>query len=133
MYLPTNVVISHCNLERFKYDDKDNLKYKDLNDTIKNQQFDLIIIDGPQGWLPTSPVTLQEFPRSNIWDLVETNLKEDFVIIIDDYDRMGEQNTVKILKERLHECEIEYDFFVIGGLKKQAVLFSRKFKFIKWF
>ena len=131
--VPNNIIITQVDLENFKINNKDNLKYKNLEKIVKNQKYDFIIIDGPQGWLPTSPVSLQEYPRSNIWDLVENNLAEDFIILLDDYNRIGEQNTFKILKKELNKHEKEYNTFIMGGLKKQAVIFTKKFDFIKWF
>ena len=131
--LPDNVIVNQVNLESFKLNNKENLKYLNLDQIVKNQEFDLIIIDGPQGWLPTSPVSLQEYPRSNIWDLVENNLAKEFIIILDDYDRQGDQNTFKILEKELKKHNIEYKVFVMGGLKKQLAIFTKKFDFIKWF
>ena len=131
--VPNNIIITQVDLENFKINSKDNLKYKNLEKIVENQKYDFIIIDGPQGWLPTSPISLQEYPRSNIWDLVENNLAEDFIILLDDYDRIGEQNTFKILKKELNKHEKEYNTFIMGGLKKQAVIFTKKFDFIKWF
>lgn len=128
-----NVSIAQCDLEEFEYNNSKNLRYKNLDNIIKNKKFDLIIIDGPRGWLQMSPLTFQEYPRSNIWDLISKNLKEDFVIILDDYDRIGEQNTSKITLDLLSDHNKQVYSQEFNGLKNQLLLCSEKNRFSTWY
>ena len=100
-------------------------KYDNLDDIISNKKFDLILIDGPFGYDRT-------YPRTNILDLIPNNLANDFVIILDDAERIGEQNTAKLIFEKLKENNIEYLKSYKWGLNKQLLITSTDCRFIHW-
>lgn len=115
-----NIIIQKLNTENFKYK-KSNTpasKYSDLKKIIKNKKIDLIIIDGPIGYG-------KDYPRTNILDLT-TNLSKDWIIIIDDAEREGEQNTIKLLEEMLNKNKIKFNSFYIESIKKQYFISSSK-------
>lgn len=98
-------------------------QYKNLHETIKEHIYDLIIIDGPWG----SPW----HSRSQILNIVENDqLAQSFVIIMDDYNRRGEQQTVNGLYDLLYKKDISYVRGVYSGNKDTIVICSENYKFI---
>ena len=69
-----------------------------INTTNGNKKFNLVLIDGPLG----SP----HYSRPEILDIVD-NLDKSFVILLDDMNRIGEQETWQLLKQKLHSKGIE--------------------------
>lgn len=130
--LEGNITISCQDTEKFTYNNTENLRYKDLSKIVKDNKFDLIIIDGPNGFFPENGQFLT-YSRSNIWSLIENNLNDDFIIIMDDYERQGEKNTMHIVMQLLKEKNITYYTFKSIGLKEQFVICSEKYKYVKWF
>ena len=88
-------------------------------------KYDLIIIDGPIG-------IDQTYSRSNILDLVPNNLAKDFIIVFDDYERIGEQNTANLLFEKLNKNFINYQTSMQYGMKKQLIISSPSYQYIHW-
>ena len=123
--ITSNVKINFVNKREILINSFKCLKYENFSNLIKDDLFNLIIIDGPYG-------ANQEYPRSNIWDLIN-NLADNFVIIIDDYDRQGEINTSKILLDKLSENGIIFNTSVFRGIKNQLVIYSKNNYFIGWF
>ena len=73
--------------------------YANFKPTIGNKKFNLVLIDGPLG----SP----HYSRPEILDIVD-NLDKSFVILLDDMNRIGEQETWQLLKQKLHSKGIEF-------------------------
>lgn len=124
--LPTakNIKINHFDLEYFEYDGKQNDKYAGLTDFVGNKKFDIIIVDGPVGGG-------KNLPRSNILDLVQNNnLAENFIIIFDDAERMGEKTTIAKTKELLKTKNIEFFSFERNGIKRQHIITSKSKAYI---
>ena len=101
---------------------------------MNNEKFDLIIIDGPTGFIGTyCKENLLKYPRTNIWNLIENdNLAENFTIVLDDYDREGEQNTGRHIFELLDEKNITYATYRYHGLKDQLLICSEETSFLTW-
>ena len=113
-------------LEFFTYDKVECRKYKDLNEVIGNTKYDLIIVDGPFGGRQT-------FPRSNILDLIKNhNLADDFIVIFDDAERKGEQNTIAQTIKLLQEQNVEHFVFQRNGIKTQTYITSLTKSFIQY-
>ena len=86
----------------------------------------MIIIDGPWG-------ANQSLPRSNILDIIKNhNLSDDFIIIFDDTERPGEQNTVAHTLELLKEQNTETTVFHRAGIKAQTYITSPSKSFIQY-
>ena len=120
-----NIQLNHFELEYFDFDGKQNDKYKDMPKVVGDKKFDLIIVDGPVGGG-------KNLPRSNVIDLIPNNLAEDFVIIIDDTERDGEQRTIRKIKEKLNECNIKYSISERRALKGQTLITSVSRDFVKF-
>ena len=97
--------------------------YKGLISSLEKEKFDFVIVDGPWG--------SSHYSRYQIVELFENNLiSEQFVILIDDYERIGEQETVVKLKELLNQKGIKYSEGVYSGIKQTYLICSENFKFI---
>lgn len=96
--------------------------YKDFSSAFVGQKFDFIFIDGPQG--------SNEFSRVDITEILPECLTESFVIMVDDSQRQGERNTIKIIADILTSTGVgglwgEYD-----GLKNTALIVSEDLRFL---
>lgn len=103
--LTDNCTLNYVPSEIFNYKNSENKRYKDLNNHVKDEKFDLIVIDGPNGFIENK---FCKYSRSNIWDLIENNVAKDFIIIIDDSERAGEMNTINYLEKILQKKNIKF-------------------------
>lgn len=120
-----SINIKFLELETKKYKGVDVLTYKDCYDTFKNSTFDLIIVDGPFGF---SENTI--YSRPQIIELINGCISKDFVIIIDDYERTGEQNTVKEIFELFNTNHIDFVYTVYSTVKSHILITVPKFHFL---
>lgn len=97
--------------------------YKDLIPSINNKKYDFIIIDGPWGSKNNS--------RSQIVDIIENELLEkEFVILIDDFERVGEKQTADRILSLLSKKGIKYNVGAYSGLKDTAIICSESISFL---
>ena len=120
-----NIKLHQCDIEFFDYEGEQSRKYKELNKITGDKKYNLIIVDGPFGGA-------QKLPRSNIVELVEHNLAQDFIIIFDDAERSGEQNTIAQTKAKLTSLGIEFGTQQRNALKSQILIFSKSCEFAKY-
>ncbi len=118
----SNIKIELRDIE--KLPDK-SLRYKAENFVQKNEKFDLVIIDGPLGMS-------QKTPRSNILDLIPDNLSDNFIIILDDYERAGEKHTAKLIFKKLKALNINFNTSVTSGMKRQLLITSGECGYLHW-
>ncbi|MBZ9570448.1 hypothetical protein KQY27_02670 [Methanobrevibacter sp. TMH8] len=121
-----NVLIKQIPTETYIHKSTENIRYNDIKDSIKDKKFDFILVDGPIGMN-------QEYPRTNIWDIIDKNLKDDYIIIFDDYERNGEKNTVNELLKILDKNNAEYNVVKYSGINEQFIICTEKFKLALWF
>lgn len=87
-------------------------------------QADLIVIDGPFG--------RGTYARSNVLDFVDyLSPKRPFILVFDDAQRPGEQNTIQELLQRLDAAGIESHVGKFGGIKQCIVISSSEFAWLK--
>lgn len=99
--------------------------YSGFNNDIKDL-FEFYLVDGPFG--------SNNFSRYDIVNLIKVFPPDhEFVILFDDYDREGEQQTVKYLLDLLQTRGIKTYQAIYKGLKTQIIIASEKFKFIQNF
>lgn len=118
-------IVHQCDLEFFTYNETECRKYKDLAKVIGNTKYDLIVIDGPWGGCQT-------LPRSNILDIINGNLSDDFVIVFDDAERKGEQETIEATKSLLTKQGTAFYTFIREGIKRQCYITSISKQFIEY-
>lgn len=128
-----NINIIQLDDEPFEYNNTTNIRFKDIEKVVGDEKYDLIIIDGPRGFISgPDGDRLLDYSRTNIWQLIPSNLANDFIIIIDDYERKGEKNTMNHAEKMLEENNIELFTYTCRGLKAQHAIFTEKYKFISW-
>ena len=128
-----NIRIVNLDVETFEYNNTINLRFKDIDKIVESEKYDLIIIDAPRGFMEKDGKNeLLDYSRSNIWQLIPSNLADDFIIIMDDYERKGERNTMNHAKELLKENNKEIFSYTAKGLKTQHAIFTEKYRFISW-
>ena len=87
-------------------------------DRFKDQSFDFICIDAPLG------ADMKEYARVDVLGLMPQILKKSFVLLLDDFERPGEQHTARAMEEALKDHGIPFAKGVYSGLKKTLVLCS---------
>ncbi len=105
------------------YKNKKTNSYIELSNKIGNNLFDLIIIDGPEG--------SERYSRIYAVELTLSHLSKSFVIIIDDCDRKGEMETARECMRVLKRKSINFDYFFVYGIKKQCIIMSPDYQFLK--
>lgn len=124
-HLPSNSTIIQLEREYRLFREDDNvLAFKNFKETFKGHKFDFISIDAPLG------AKAIVYARVDILDLLPDILADSFIIIIDDFNRKGEKNTVAILEEILQENGILYVKGVYAGKKDCIVICSEDLKFV---
>jgi len=118
---PKNILVT--TLSHRNYKNKETRIYDRLLENIEGKKFDLIIIDGPFG--------SEHYSRSQILDIIEKDqLAEDFVILMDDYNREGEKQTVEELKNLL--CSRKTTFYegIYSGEKDCIIICNERYSFL---
>ena len=117
---PVNVQL--MNLQTIQYKGYDTLTYEDCSRLFSNQQFDFILVDGPFG--------SDHFSRSQIIDLVKNNLAQHFCVIIDDYERPGEQETMGEVQNVLKTSNTPFCSQVYSAEKQHMLICSPDLAFL---
>jgi len=111
----------HLPLEQTKLNGEEVNRYKGFKEAI-TETYDLYVVDGPHGsW---------RFSRYDIVAAAELFTEDSqFIIIIDDTNRVGEQDTVGELGKLFDRKKINYFQGDYKGAKTQTVLASEKYQF----
>ncbi len=116
----SSVVI--CPMEKIEINKFEINSYKNINEKI-NGKFDLYIIDGPFG--------SDRYSRYDILNFVEKfEENEEFIIMMDDTNRLGEQDTLKDILINLKKKQINYFTGNYVGNKTLTIIASNKYKFV---
>lgn len=106
------------NVKRFEYKGYENIEQ------FITKKYDLYLVDGPFG----SP----SYSRYDIISVMEKmNRDDEFILIFDDYNRVGEKRTFKVLEKILKEKEIDIFTGFYKGVKTVAVIGTKKYRFVK--
>ena len=98
--------------------------YKDFSETITGHKYSIISIDGPIGWdMP------YKCSRRDVLDIIPQSLFDSFIIIMDDYNRRGERDTVNDIERILDGCSIDYYKGIYNGLSDCCVIASADNKY----
>jgi hypothetical protein len=95
--------------------------YKDMEQQI-TELYDFYVVDGPLG--------SDNYSRYQIFNLLN-NANEDsqFVVLFDDYNRDGEQETIEDVKEMLTHKNIKFYTGIYHGVKSQIVIATEQYRF----
>ena len=117
-----SINIKHLNLDEVTYKGEKTLSYKDMPNIFGDDKFDFIVVDAPFG----SP----RYSRSQIIDLAKYHLNDQFCIIIDDYNRLGEIETGSELIGLFKELNIQVEVTEYLGAKKHLLVCSENLIFL---
>lgn len=98
--------------------------FKDFSKTFAGQRFDFISIDAPLGG------DMKQYARIDVLQLLPDCLAEDFVIMLDDCERPGEQHTWKEMEHALDSHGVKYATGVYSGKKDCWIMSSESLKFV---
>lgn len=96
--------------------------YTGFNTVINKNKYSFISIDGPWG--------SDGLSRADILPYIPNCLENSFCIMLDDYERPGEQNMIHELERIMHENNIEYFKKVYGSYKKFCIIVSADNEFL---
>lgn len=112
-----------CSLHKRNVFNHEVNSYKEINENI-TQNFDLYVVDGPFG--------SKHYSRYDIVELAKAfTSNQEFIILIDDFQRDGEKETVQELLKLFKEKEIAIYFGEYVGNKSICVLGTEKYRNIK--
>ncbi|HBI61248.1 MAG TPA: hypothetical protein DDY31_08570 [Lachnospiraceae bacterium] len=124
--LPSNSTIIQLEREYRVFREDDHvLAFKNFKETFVGEKFDFISIDAPLGGEAVI------YARVDILELLPDVLADSFIIVVDDFNRQGEKNTVAVLEEILQENGILYVKGVYAGKKDCIVICSEDLKYVK--
>jgi hypothetical protein len=123
--LSPNSNITHLELETKIVNNKPVKSYSSIENKI-TESFDFYIVDGPFG-----SANFSRYDICLIADKIELN--DEFIILIDDYNRLGEQETANSLIKLLTEKGIETHVGSYFGIKGQIVIATKKYRFVTSF
>jgi hypothetical protein len=118
-----NVHVVNPSPRTITYRGAPSLWYEDLGGLLPSQAYDCIIVDGPQG----SP----RYSRVGIMELLPSCLGDSFAIVIDDYERKGERQTVREIFKFLKDRSIPFESSVYEGAKQQCLIYSKDHHFLE--
>ena len=116
------VNIYKTELQESQYKNNKTLSYKNNCEELKGQKFDMIMIDAPFG--------SEHYSRSQILNIIPDCLANSFCIIMDDYNRQGEQETIKEVESLLSANEIKTVKAVYKASKEHYLLCSNDLRFL---
>lgn len=97
--------------------------FKDFASTFKDQSFDFICIDAPLGG------DMKDYARIDVLRLLPSILAKSFILLLDDYNRPGEQKTAAAMEAALQSAKIAYTKGAYSGLKTTLILCSQDNRF----
>ncbi|MBR6083396.1 MAG: hypothetical protein IKP62_10830 [Salinivirgaceae bacterium] len=117
-----NLNVYKTELEELEYNGIKTLSYKNNCDELKGNKYDFIMIDAPFG--------SEHYSRSQILNLIPTCLADSFCIIMDDYNRKGEQETTEEMENILLSNGIPFLSSVYSASKKHYLVCSKDLRFL---
>lgn len=116
-----NMSIHLRELQEMNYCEDSCYGYGDFESVVYDKKYSLISIDGPWGG--------EFISRIDILNHLPQILNEEFVILIDDYNRIGEKVLVQQITDKLNKCGINAIKGSYTGEKDVAVIVSSKLSF----
>ena len=118
---PVNIKL--IELEEIEFDGNITLTYKDCVKAFEGDKFDLFVVDGPFG-------KDFNYSRTQIISMLQYCASDDFIVIIDDYNRKGEKNMVRKLFSYFESEGIKFVFREYKGFKSHVLVTTPKFNFL---
>jgi hypothetical protein len=114
--------IKYLELQTIEYNSTKTLSYKNIENELENQQFNLIVVD--------APFASEHYSRSQVIKMVPDCLENSFCILIDDLNRPGEQETAQEIYKLLDFNKIKYYSALYSGSKEHLLICSEENYFL---
>lgn len=89
-----------------------------------DRRYDLYVIDGPIG--------SKHYSRYDIVNIAkEFNSEDEFIIVFDDYNRIGEKETIEELFKLLKKINVKYYTATYTGVKEVLIIATQEYKYIE--
>lgn len=123
--IPKNTKVVMLEREMVPYKDAEAVRvFKGFKETFQGQKFDFISVDAPFGG------DMKQYSRIDILNLIPDGLSENFVIMVDDCNRVGETNTVKEIENKLNEFKISISSGKYCGRKDCVLTCTENLEFL---
>jgi len=99
--------------------------YCNFKEEVGNQKYDLICIDAP------TQNGISKYHRVDVLSILPDSLAEDFVIMLDDFERPAEKNTAKEISVILKENGIPFTVGTYKGEKELRIWCSEKMGYLR--
>ncbi len=125
-----NVLPDGCKIVQMEYEmtpfkeAKEVRTYKGFSETFAGMKFNFISIDAPLGG------DMKQYARVDVLKMMPECLAEDFVIMIDDCERVGEKHTVAEMEAKLQGAAIPYKLGRYSGKKDLVLITAEKMGFL---
>lgn len=117
--------IVQLNLKYAPFLEAENVRFFDgFKESFSTKKFDFICVDAPMGG------DMTQYSRVDILSILPSALSDSFAIMIDDVERPGEQQTIRLIVESLEKAGIEYATGYYHGCKSTAVICSKDHSFL---
>lgn len=115
--IPRNTSVVLLDREMISYKNAESVRvFKGFRETFQDQKFDFISVDAPLGG------DMKQYARIDVLNLIPSGLSENFIITVDDCNRVGENNTVKEIQQSLTEHQIDYRVGWYSGEKSSVLI-----------
>lgn len=124
--ISNNSKLTHMNIEYVTYNNVENVRvYQDFISKLgENTRFDFVIIDAPIGG------DMKYFSRIDVLSMIPNNLNEQFVIMLDDADRMQEHRTMNEIDKKFKDSGIDAKRGLYSGEKDTCIWTSSMWRFL---
>ena len=124
--ISNNSKLMHMNIEYVTYNNVENVRvYQDfINKLGENTRFDFVIIDAPIGG------DMKCFSRIDVISMIPDYLSEQFVIMLDDADRMQERRTMNEIDKKFKDSGIDAKRGLYSGEKDTCIWTSSMWHFL---
>lgn len=118
--LSNNTELIHTDIEEKTIKNRKTVAYR-LPDKVTKEKFEFYLVDGPVG--------TDNFSRSDIITLIDNlNPDDEFIIMMDDSSRKGEQQTISLLLENLKCRKIEVLTKDYIGVQTVTLIVTKKYR-----
>ena len=105
-----------------KFYDAEINSYSEVETIVGNNKFSLISIDGPWG--------CEGLSRGDLLPYLPECLADNFVIMLDDYNRAGEKEMIRLLEARMRDAQVSFLKKVYGSKKQFCLITSPNNSFL---
>lgn len=121
--LNTNICVLEC--EMVPYHNADEVRvYKGFKEAVGGNTYDIICIDAP------SAEGMDKYSRIDVLSILPDGLNDQFVILLDDCNRIGEGNTAEEISNVLTTCGVDFAVGKYQGEKLFYIWVSRDLEFL---